>query len=122
MATSFGYFVNYGIFILMCEISTIFLYKAKNPNYGVIWKILFFLTFFIFRILIGSIIAFYCVNSILTIDNKWFINNISYYNPSYQQFFFAFLYMIILFITLFMSINYLWFYKIVKHIVKHKNN
>ena len=119
---SCGYFVNYGILLLLCEISTIFLYKAKNPNYGAIWKILFTSSFFIFRILIGSVINFYSIKSLFTIDNQWFIDNVKYYNPSYQSLFFAFIYLNGLFINMFILLNYFWFYKIIRHMIKHKNN
>ena len=119
--SSFGYFANQGLFFLMYEFSTIFIHKAKNPSYSDIWKILFILTFFIFRIIIGSYVSFKCLNLLSNIDNIWLQNNLINYNPSYDSSYFGFIYLIIIFIILLLCLNYFWFYKIIRRVIKHTN-
>jgi hypothetical protein len=102
LPTIFGYFVKYGLFFLSYDISTIFLNMTNRSN-NIIWKILFAISFFLCRIVIGTYETIKFINHVYTLDNKYFN-------------------LIIVVSILFIVLNYFWFYKIIKKVIKINNS
>ena len=112
MVYSLGYITNlfskYAIFYLTYEISTIFLNKAQTSN-NLVYKILFVLTFFVFRIILGTFVSYDFVSRVYDELSSYFENKIILY--------YVFCVMIMLCIF-FVGLNYFWFYKIMKKVQK----
>lgn len=106
-----GYYIQlfskYGIFYLTFEVSTIFLNKAKTSN-NYLYQFMFVLTFFIFRIVLGTIVTY---DFILKTSHElsWNMEN----NPTLY-----YVYCVLIIMSMsFMALNYYWFCKIMKRVI-----
>jgi hypothetical protein len=93
-----GFYPKYGLFCLSFDISSIFLNLVYQSD-AIIWKILFITSFFVFRILFGTIESIKIIKQIIIVNDNYLIP------------------MVVLNI-LFVCLNYYWFYKIIKKALK----
>jgi len=90
----YGYFSKYGLFFLSYDITTIFLNMVYQSD-ALIWKILFAVSFFLIRIVFGTIESINFIKHVLSLNDN-------------------FLVLCVIVNLMFILLNYYWFYKIIK--------